>query len=282
MDPTTGSVSRMIGPFAEIDDEESLFVPDGDLLVPTELARGPWSPDSLHGGPVAAVVVRSVELAAGTGDGLELARLTLELVRPVGNAPLAVSSRLVRPGRRVQLLDTVVTQGGTEVAWGRSLRIRVDPSLPGTTPSVPEDPAPDGPESGVPVASTRDLYRAFHSTAMEIRFVTGRFNRPGPAAAWFRLRCPVVAGEEPTPAQRAVAAADFANGIAAELTFDSHVFVNPDLTVSLHRPPVGEWICVDARTRFGSPGIGVAESALWDREGRFGRGLQQLFVEPVR
>ncbi|MGD0881835.1 MAG: thioesterase family protein [Acidimicrobiales bacterium] len=272
----------MTGPFADIDDDASLFVVDGDLLVPTEIARGPWSPDSLHGGTVAAAVVRSVERAAAPDDGLQLARLTLELIRPVGNVPLAISSRLVRPGRKVQLIDTVAVQDGTEVAWGRSLRIRVDPSLPETAPSVPEDTAPDGPESGVPVSSTRDFYRAFHTTGMEIRFVKGRFDRPGPAAAWFRLRCPVVAGEEPTPAQRAVAAADFANGIAGELPFESYVFINPDLTVSLHRPPVGEWICVEARTRFGSPGIGVAESALWDGQGRIGRGVQQLFVEPVR
>ncbi|MGA2837856.1 MAG: thioesterase family protein [Acidimicrobiales bacterium] len=270
----------MNGPLADIDDEASLFVADGDVLVPTEIARGPWSPDSLHGGTVAAVVARSVEHAVGTDDGLEITRLTLELVRPVGNAPIAVTSRLVRPGRKVQLVDTVVVQEGREVAWGRSLRIRVDPSLPETTPSVPEDPVPDGPESGVLVASTRDVYRAFHTTGMEIRFVSGRFDRLGPAAAWFRLRCPVVAGEEPSPVQRAAAAADFGNGIAAELPFESNVFINPDLTVSLHRPPVGEWICVDARTRFGSPGVGAAESALWDRQGRIGRAVQQLFVEP--
>jgi hypothetical protein len=274
----------MNGPLADIEVGASLFEADGDLLVPTELARGPWSPDSLHGGPVAAAVVRSVEQVVGVDDGRELARLTLELIRPVSNAPLAVSSRVVRPGRRVELVDTVVAQGGTEVAWARCLRIRVDPSLPETRPTVPEDPAPDGAASGGLVASVPGLggYRAFHTAGMEIRFVTGRFDRLGPAAAWFRLRCPVVAGEEPTPAQRAVAAADFGNGISAELPFESNMFVNPDLTVSLHRPPVGEWICVDARTRFGSPGIGVTESALWDGQGRFGRAVQELFVEPGR
>jgi hypothetical protein len=117
---------------------------------------------------------------------------------------------------------------------------------------------------------------------MEIRFVRGRFEGPGPAAAWFRLRQPVVAGEEPTPVQRAVAAADFGNGIGAELSFGSAVFINPDLTVSLHRPPVGEWVCLDARTRFGPPGVGAAESALWDTRGRIGRAVQSLYIEPGR
>jgi hypothetical protein len=47
----------------------------------------------------------------------------------------------------------------------------------------------------------------------------------------------------------------------------------------VHRPPVGEWVCLDARTRFGSAGTGAAESAPWDAEGRIGRAVQSLFVE---
>jgi len=257
----------------------SLFVPDGDLLVPTELARGPWSPDSLHGGPVAAVVARSVERLCGD-DGLALTRLTLELLRPVATAPLAVTSRVVRPGRRVQVVDTVVTQAGTEVTWGRSLRIRVDPTLPAVVSVAPEEAAPADRASGEVVASILPDYPAFHSRGMEIRFVGGRFDRRGPATGWFRLREPVVPDEPPSPVQRVMAAADFGNGISAELDFRTDVFVNPDLTVSLLRPPVGEWVCVDARTRFGSPGIGCAESVLWDERGRIGRAVQNLFVEP--
>jgi hypothetical protein len=262
-------------------DLTALFVPDGDRLVPTELARGPWSPNSLHGGPVAAAVARSVEQVAGD-DGLALTRLTLDLVRPVADAPITVVSRVTRPGRRVQVVDTVVSQSGTEVTWARSLRIRVDPALARIVASTPEDPAPDGPASGVAQEMLERDYPAFHNQGMEIRFVGGRFERRGPSAAWFRLACPVVIDETPSPVQRAVAAADFGNGISAELDFRTHLFINPDLTVFLIRPPVGEWICVDARTRFGSPGIGSAESVLWDEAGRIGRAVQDLFVEPVR
>ena len=91
---------------------DALFVPDGDSLVPTELARGPWSAESLHGGPVAAVVTRATERTMPADDGLRMVRLTLELLRPVGMAPLRVTGRLSRPGRKVQLVDTLVTQSG--------------------------------------------------------------------------------------------------------------------------------------------------------------------------
>jgi Thioesterase-like superfamily len=259
----------------------SLFVPDGDSLVPTEVSRGPWSPDSLHGGPVAAAVARSIEGITGD-DGMALTRLTLDLLRPVTTAPITVVSRVTRPGRKVQVVETVVTQSGAEVTWARSLRIRVDPTLAPVVASTPEDAAPEGPASGVVMGTLETDYPAFHNQGMEIRFVGGRFERNGPSTAWFRLACPVVEGETPSPVQRAVAAADFGNGISAELDFRSHLFINPDLTVFLMRPPVGEWVCLDARTRFGSPGIGSAESVLWDEEGRIGRAVQNLFVDPVR
>jgi hypothetical protein len=259
----------------------SLFVADGDRLVPTDFARGPWSPASLHGGPVAAVVARSVEALAGD-DGLGVVRLTLELLRPVTTTPVTVLSRVVRPGRNVQLVDTVVTQDDVEVTWGRSLRIRIDPVLTVPVTARAEDPAPPGPDAGSEVPSEITDYPAFHNEGMEIRFVGGRFDRRGPATGWFRLRYPVVAGEAPSPVQRAVAAADFGNGISAELDFRTALFINPDLTVSLTRPPVGEWVCVDARTRFGAPGVGSAESALWDEHGRIGRAVQDLLVEPER
>ena len=262
--------------------EPALFVPDGDSLVPTGLARGPWSPESLHGGPVAAVVTRATERAVPPDDGLQLVRLTLELVRPVGTAPLTVTARVVRPGRKVQVVDTVVTQSGTEVAWGRAVRIRVDHAEVPLEPTVPEDPAPEPPSAGHDVPSGISGYTGFHNGGVDIRYVRGGIDRPGPATAWFRLRVPVVAGEEPTPAQRATAVSDFGNGIGSELDFGSYLFINPDLTVYLHRHPEGEWVCLDARTRFGPLGTGTAESALWDVRGRIGRALQSLYVEVGR
>ena len=254
---------------------------DGEHVVPTDFARGPWSPDALHGGPVAALVARAAE-GYTADDELQLARITLELLRPVPVGPLTVTTSLTRPGRRVQLLDTVIEAGGVPVAWARSLRIRVDEAQGEVSPTVPEDPSPRPPESGRPRPSRLEGYRAFHNEGVEMRSAHGEFDRPGPATMWIRLRVPVVAGEEPSPWQRAVAAADFGNGVSAELEFGRSVFINPDLTVSLHRPPVGEWICLDARTRFGSPGIGAAESALWDIRGRIGRSVQNLVVEVGR
>ena len=94
---------------------EALYLPDGDRFVPTELSRGPWSPDAQHGGPPAALLARAIERFEG-GEHMHVARLTIELLRPVPLRPLAIEARWARPGRKVQLVAASLHDGETEVA----------------------------------------------------------------------------------------------------------------------------------------------------------------------
>lgn len=268
--------------------DDALFFPDGSRFLPGEAARGPWSPDALHGGPVAAVVARAAE-ECQADPAMQLARLTLELLRPVPVAPLDVTATMIRPGRKVQLIEVAVTAGDDVLVRARALRIRThgagDPAgagLPvagGGEGDGTNTVAPLGPTAGISTTPLRDDYRAFHNSGAELRFVAGHFELPGPSSVWVRLSVPVVAGEEPSPAQRTVAAADFGNGVSAVLDFERYLFINPDLTVHLARPPAGEWVCLQAVTRLGTPGVGVAESLLWDETGPVGRSVQSLVVE---
>lgn len=267
---------------------DALFVPDGDTFVPTDLTRGPWSPDALHGGPVAALIARVAQNLEPDATML-VTRLTVELLRPVPLVPLQVSATMARPGRKVQVVDVAVSAGGTDIAWGRALRIRTlggdevgglpDPLSAGPVPGT-DAAAPPGPESGYRTASFTDRYAGFANGGTELRFVRGQFASPGPAAVWVRLAVPVVAGERPSPLERVAAAADFGNGFGSVLDFERFVFINPDLTVYVTRPAVGEWVCLEAATALGTPGTGVAESRLWDSAGPLGRSLQSLFVDP--
>lgn len=262
----------------------SLFEPAAPgTWAPTELARGPWSPDALHGGPVAALVTRAAEAAGGEG-ALPLSRLTLELLRPVPLRPLAVAATVVRPGRKVELVDVAVTADGVEVAWARALRLR---ALPGHDPAASASPAPAGaaptgpPGHGRPLGGLPDDQLAFHTAGATLALTDGG---PGSGAAtvWVRLLVPVVPGEAPSGAQRAAAAADFGNGVSSALPFTEWMFINPDLTVLLERPPVGEWVALQATTVLGRRGVGVARSVLWDATGRVGTAAQTLVVEPRR
>jgi hypothetical protein len=100
----------------------------------------------------------------------------------------------------------------------------------------------------------------------------------GPATVWLRMRRPLVAGEEPTPLQRILVAADVGNGVSSTLDYRRFLFINVELSVHLERMPEGEWVGLEATTRPQPTGIGIAESVLFDRKGRIGRALQTLLI----
>jgi hypothetical protein len=257
---------------------EALFDRDGARYVPTEASRGPWSPDALHGGPVAALLAGVAE-AEPSDEPLQPARFTVELLRPVPLAPLTVHTEITRPGRKVQLVEAALAHDDRAVAKATLLRIRTAPlPVPEGMPEV----MPPPPTAGQPRPSwSDDDVVAFHNTGVEHSFVLGQLRTPGPATDWIRLAVPVVTGEAVTPFQRVAAAADFGNGISGIFDPARVTFVNPDLTVYLHRLPAGEWVCLEATTHAGPDGIALAESALYDEQGRIGRAAQTLLLDPA-
>ncbi|MBX3025014.1 thioesterase family protein [bacterium] len=259
---------------------DALFVRDGSQFTPSELARGPWTPEAQHGGAPAALLAVLAEEADG-GAGMQVARLTIELLRPVPIAPLTARTRVLRPGRKVQLVEASLWRGDTEVARCTALRLRrADVALPAGLPRIAAPSPPDGGRDSLPPWSDSLSYRGFHNAAVEHRFVRGSFDEPGPAVDWIRLRVPVLHGEPTSPLSRVAAAADFGNGISWILhRADGYSFINPDLTIYLHRYPEAEWICLDAVTYPQPTGIGLAESWLFDQRGPIGRAAQSLLIE---
>src|SRR5215207_6417853 len=265
----------------------SIFVPDGETLVPTALARGPWDPTAMHGGPPSALLTRAVEAAeVPEGVSMLMVRITVELLRPIPIEPLVVRAEVVRPGRRVQLVEATIEHAasGTELARARALRIREAPvplpyEDPVRGPLLVAEPAPPPPETGVPSQSTIETDIAFHQDGIELRFVEGMWNEPGPVTMWGRLRAPLVPGEEPSPLQRTVALADMGNGVSGIVDFETHMFINPELTVHVWRRPAGEWIALRSRSDLSRNGVGLAYSSLYDAGGIFGRAEQSLYVD---
>jgi hypothetical protein len=256
---------------------EAFYERDGDRYLATELTRGPWEPGAQHAGPPAALLGRELERLPEAGD-FQIGRVTCEILRSVPIGPVAVSARVVRPGRRVQLLEAELRdEGGEPLMRASAWRIRTAPvEIPPA--ALPEEKAPPGPERGAEVEFFPTGQELGYHSAMEVRFLEGGFLEPGPATVWLRMRQPLVAGEEPSPLQRTLVTADVGNGVSASLDYRRYLFINVDLTVHLERMPAGEWICVDAVTLPQPNGVGTAESVLADQRGRIGRALQTLLV----
>lgn len=228
---------------------------------------GPWSDEDQHGGPPSALVAGALE-ATAPRDDMMLARLTIEILGPVKIAEVQVETAVTRPGRRVERVEGTLTQGGRTVLAASAWRISR------TSASTPLPPPP-------PIPDERDL-EGFENyfASLEWAPVSGRFAEPGPCVMWTRLRGEVVAGEEPTPLQRVAAVADSGNGVSSVFPLGSTLFINPELTVHLHREAVGEWILLDAETVATEGGVGLATTVLSDQQGRIGRGAQALLIAP--
>lgn len=256
---------------------QAFYERDGDLFAATELTRGPWDAGAQHAGPPAALLGYAIE-GLPEAEGFQIGRITFEILRSVPIAPVRVQARVARPGRRVQMFEAELSDAAGEVlmlarAWGiRTNKLQ----LPAEALIARQPPAP--PEQGTDAEFFPTEQEHGYHSAMEVRFVAGGFLEPGPATAWLRMRQPLVAGEELTPLQRTLVAADVGNGISAALDFRRFLFINVDLTVHLERMPRGEWVGVDAATLPRPNGIGTAESTLFDEEGRIGRALQTLLI----
>jgi acyl-coenzyme A thioesterase PaaI-like protein len=262
---------------------------DDGRVRPTELARGPWDPDALHGGPPAALVAGAMEdaIAAFARDELTdddgstarffPARFTAELLRPVPLAELVVATTLRRKGRKICIADATLTDPDGKVCLSATLATIRRHAF--DRPRSDELSTPPAAATGWGVRIADAGHVMFAREGVEHRVVAGRFEDPGPATDWIRLAVPMVDGREPTPLERVIAAADFGNGVSKWFDMADVLFLNPDLTVNLHRLPVGEWVCIDAVTRLGTEGVGLAESLLFDEEGPIGRATQSLLVE---
>jgi hypothetical protein len=257
--------------------DEPLFNRDGDRFVPTGVTRGPWDPNAMHGGAPSALLAHVLSGFEPGAAGF-ISRMTVELLRPVPLDPLTVAVEVLRPGKKVQVLDAVIRAGDTEVVRARALRMR-EVDLPTDDAVVLGDVMEPGPAGSTPYDSRTFIATDGFFHAFDLALAHGSWGRPGQAAMWFRLRSAVVAGEPVVPFSRVAATAEFTNGLGNAFPWGGYLFINPDLTVTVARQPESDWIGIDAHTVVGPNGSGFAESALYDERGRIGRATQSLLLD---
>ncbi|MGY2085462.1 thioesterase family protein [Blastococcus sp. SYSU DS0539] len=261
-----------------MDVPEALYLPDGDGFTATALTIGPWDTGYQHAGPPAALLLRAAEQASGITGG-QTVRLAYDILGPVPVGPVRVTTSTVRPGRRIELVEAVLDAGdGRPLMRLSAWRMR---SRDDAAPATPQPhPAPAGPEESRPEQAAFFTTDVAYHRALGWRFAAGAFNEPGPATAWTRPECALVAGEPMTPLQHLLVMTDAASGISATLDWTRATFANVDLSVALHRPPRGEWLGMDATTVHGGTGAAQCLAVLFDADGPIGRSTQSLFVEP--
>jgi hypothetical protein len=252
----------------------AFFLPDGSstsAFVATEHTRGPWSEHHQHGGPGAALLAAEFERAAAP---LSVARMTIEILRPIPIGRVEVEVTETKPGARTRLFSGTLRAEGQEVCRASCLAIRTkELAIPrATAPAMP------GPEAAAPSEFPFFRQPVGYHTAMELRVAEGGIGQ-GHAKAWLRMRVPLVLGQPTSPLSRVAVAADSGNGVSTSLDWREWLFINPELTIHLHRAPVGEWVGLEAITETEPHGIGLAATVLHDEDGPIGRGAQSLYLD---
>jgi hypothetical protein len=224
------------------------------------------------------MVCRAIESVAQEHGLTHIGRLTANLLRPLPIGEMEIEVTTDYAGRNAAHFSARVWGSGKELARFTALAQReVELSLPDALDGHPLPQAPKTPGQSAIQRMPFGRLATGYADLVENRIASGAFFG-GRCAAWFRLQQPLVEGETPSGYQRVAVAADSGNGISAVLGFARYSFVNSDLTINLLRRPVGEWICVDARTLLAPNGCGLAESQLFDETGLIGRATQSLLV----
>jgi acyl-CoA thioesterase len=260
----------------------ALYVRDGETWIPQEACVGPWSPEALHGGPVAALCVSAAEVLL-PGEQLVTTRISLDLVKPVPMQPLMVEARLIKTGRRVHLVDVTIRHDGKEVALARVQRTSyAEVRLPDLSRSgLDIGPPPDRPEDMIlfDQATAPDRPGNFSRLATEFRTATDLgIYKAGVKVAWLNVYADLTPGVPLSNAAAVAAASDYTNALGAP-AMPSQVgllYPNADLTLYLVRKPVSHWVRLAPTSTWHEHGIGHSRCALWDEKGMLGTSAVTL------
>ena len=258
--------------------EDAFFRREGESFVPNPVCRGPWDPKSLHGRVIAGLLGAEIERAFGD-PGFQFTRLTVDLWRLPDFTPIDVTTTLVREGGRIKVVDAECFAAGKSIgrASGMLLRRSTAPEGEVWSPAPWDVPKPSDIEpEPPPVLVDRDWAPMWDQRAIGPSWGVAAQKR-----SWMRELRPLFEGEPLTPFQRVGLAADFTSPQANSGTAGLG-YINTDITVYLHRLPIGEWLGFETLAHHGAEGIGVGECMLYDEYGAIGRSITAALAQKRR
>jgi len=243
----------------------AFFVQEGDLFVPTGMGASPWSRKA-HGGVSLGGLVAHVLDRIPSPAPMQTTRLTIDIFGAIPLEPVAPVTRILREGRRVQLIEIEFQIEAKTWLRASALRLRTQEGPSYTRPLT--HPYPDETAKGRQAAGW-----------VEAIPVISDFLVPGPGACWVRFPCEVVAGEALSPLETVTMAADFGSGIASMVPITEWTFANLDIALHLTRLPRSPWILIDATSESAGNAIAISNTRLGDRDGLFGSAHQSIFLD---
>ena len=265
--------------------QEGLFDQlEENVFLPTSNAVGPWDPGLLHGGATAGLVAYLLERHEPE-ENKQFCRMTLDLFRPVPKEALTVSTRTLRQGRKISVVEVLITANGKDVAKATGLKIiHSELDVPGHVqlPSCPFD-GPDSLETLSMMGGSKPEDKANRPAGLnftiEVKRLAG-FDGKGKGTAWFKAPIPVVTGQALTPFSHLGVLSDFGNGLAQLFVPGTAGSINADITLYINRLPKSEWICLNSQSVMSDAGIGRVTTTVYDEFGTIGL-VEQLTMAQI-
>jgi hypothetical protein len=240
--------------------KECFFTREGSSFIPQPACRGPWDPKSLNGRVIVALCGFQIEQSYELADYMP-ARLTVDMYRLPGFAPIEVKTRVVRDGTRIKVIDAEFISGGVSYARATSQWLKRSQNAEGNVWSPPswEVPAPET----LPEPVNRQ------NILMTMRPISGAIGTFGQKRVWLRESRELVGGTPLSPFIRAAIPADLANPFSN--SGDRGLgYINSDVTLYLHRLPADEWIGMEVVNHHATDGVAIGQVLLYDRTGAIG------------
>ena len=246
------------------------FQRQGELFVPDKTARSPWSRDQQSGLAIAGLLARAIENAP-CAVPMRMARLTVDFLGAVLMKPTEARVRVLREGRRMQVVEASLWVDGAMAASATGLRL-ADSEAPAAL--APPHGFP-GPEASPRVPIT-PYFDAGHP--LETRVIQRAAPEGAPGVFWSRFNTAFIEGEPTSAVVRACMAADIATGTASTKATRGWRIPNADLSLYFAREPVGDWLLAMAQMDVAEQGVAMTRSTLADETGVFGFARQTLVL----
>jgi hypothetical protein len=243
---------------------QPFFRREGDSFLADPIANGPWDPSSLHGRVIIGLLAFAIEQQHGGAEFVP-ARLTVDMFRlPKLTAPIEVTTKAVREGLRIRLIEADFLSGGVAMARASCQLLRKGENPPGNIWSPPNWDVP-APKDIPPPTDPRLGMHGKWAT----RPIVGHMGSLGPRRLWMSEARELVEGAPLTPFVRVAVAADFASPFA-NAGDRGLSLINSDVTLYLHRLPATEWIGLEVVNHHATDGVAIGECWLHDEKGAIG------------
>lgn len=241
---------------------------------PTPAAQGAWNPHEQHMAPATGVICAELERFSPRHE-LRISRINLDIWGVIWFAPFTITTRTLRPGRTIELVESRLEAKGKTCIVATAWRMKISDTqeIAGL-----EDKKIPHFDQMTPWQGMQQWGGGFIKSMC---FKTNDQHRAGQGIVWMNNDLDMIASEPTSSFVHLMGMVDTANGVATRIPAEEWAFPNVDLNINLLRLPQGRWLGVNTIQQYGTDGIGLTSSVLHDELGVFGRSEQTLTLRKL-